>query len=91
MTVEFACVAQRDGIQFSGMSQNEVSKAASLLGKKGRELRLRRLAAMTPEARSEKMRRVALARYNKGASQAEGVAGVRTKDVLRPKVTAQAG
>ena len=62
------------------MAKSKVAKAASLLSKRGTRARKKQLEAMTPQARSEMMSRVARARWaNKLGTSGDGAAADATR------------
>jgi len=71
------------------MKRSARSRAAELMGRKGRKIRKAQFDAMTPEQRSEEMRKVALARYKKKSEPDVGT-GAIGKEVSGSEIAAEA-
>jgi flagellar motility protein MotE (MotC chaperone) len=72
------------------MRKSKQREAAEYFSKMGRKARSAQLAKMTPEARSEMMRKVARARWDKKKSETDRGAGVSLEGAAGPEIAAQA-
>lgn len=88
-----SCAAHRilsyDLMKMKRPPQSQTSKVMRRVGRAGRKIAHERISKMTPEERSEEMRRVARARYAKKESEPDGGAGISAKRVGGAEVPLQ--